>query len=356
MAKIKILFVDLDNEYLDRISDYFALYHGDEFETAVFSDEKSFQDYVSKNKSHCILASNAFFKEELVTSLNSALRLIKLDDGSESGDLEIEHTDTAKYQNIENLIKTIKSVVADVLNIKFSESGNAINTVYVFDTACGGCGTTAVSIAMGERFASKGKSVLYVNFENVGDITSFVPDATGKGLSDLIYQCKSGKGSFDMKFESVVKKTETGLNYILPCSRCIDMSGLSSGDIKNLIGKIKDLGRYDYIIIDKTYGMNAMDDAFVSEADRVLYISDGSDNSNGKIMKVLQSYELKDKKNGTDDIKKVSILYNKFHNNNSKMLELENVDIIAGFPYVESRDDKKILGELSSKSSMDKLF
>jgi chromosome partitioning protein len=120
--------------------------------------------------------------------------------------------------------------------------------VFVFVNQKGGVGKTTSAINLGAYMAGAGKSVLLVDFDSQGNLSS------GMGVNNPkpgVYELISGQASID----EVIRETATPRLSIIPAT--IDLSGAAVELIeqerrdfflKNALAPA--LSRYDYILID----------------------------------------------------------------------------------------------------------
>ena len=140
--------------------------------------------------------------------------------------------------------------------------------IYVFVNQKGGVGKTTSAINIGAFMAEAGKSVLLVDFDSQGNLSSGVG---AKPLKPGIYELLSGSHTP----EQTIRKTEVKNLFVIPADR--DLSGAAvelieekerNFFLKKALAPIKN--KYDYIIIDCPPSLGQLTMNGIAAADKML--------------------------------------------------------------------------------------
>lgn len=352
MVKIRLIMADTDERYINRLSDYIAFHYANQFEISIFTDPEILEEYVQTNSAHCIVATRDFLK--LHEGINSKAAFLLLHDGSEL-DEDYNVRTIAKYQNVENIIKEIKTASADKIGFVPSQEADGNMKLYLAEKIAGGTGTTTVAIAFARYLAKKGKRVLYLNMELYGSIKNVLSGGAARDFSDVIYLLKSQKGNMELKIEGIVQADVYGVNYIEPCKMPADLLSLTKADMELLLDTFAKSGKYDYLIIDREFGLSDMDYFLRRRAYRMLYVSSGLAVQNDKFDKAMAALRLYEQKNDVALKEKMLLIYNKYSNRRSHKWE-DGMQEVLGFPKLDAADDNEIVEELSAKEGFQTLM
>ena len=179
-----------------------------------------------------------------------------------------------------------------------SQGADGKMKIYLAESIAGGTGTTTVAIAFARFLARKGKRVLYLNLETLGSVGSIFQNDGGRDFSDVLYLLKSQKGNLELKIDGIVQKDVAGVNYIKPCAMAMDLLSLKDADIELLLEVLEQSGKYDYVIIDREFGLSETNFVLRKKAHRLLYVSSGLPTQNGKFEKATAALTMYAEKNG----------------------------------------------------------
>ena len=345
--KIKLAILDLDKNYLSRMAAAFASKYSQNVELYSFTEEKIAIDSLSNDKIDVFLASSDF--EIDITAVPKhcgfAYFVEALDVEAFRGQGTI-----CKFQKAEMIYKEVLSLfsekVAYTTGIKFDNDSHA--TILTFVSASGGVGSSTVAAACALYFSKIGKKVLYINLEQCGIADTFF---SGEGMfdfSDVIFSIKSKKTNLSLKLESHVKQDPSGVYFYSSTKTALDIMELNIEDIEKLISELNITGTYDYIIFDADFSLNKANIELFKRSKSIVFVSDGSEISNMKFSRAFKAFEIMQEQADISIIPKIVMIYNKFSNKTSKIIEGENFRVIGGAPKFEHASSEQIIQQLLS--------
>jgi MinD-like ATPase involved in chromosome partitioning or flagellar assembly len=345
MIKIRLIIADTDERYLNRLSDYIVFHYADQFEISIFTDPEILPDLATLNSFHCVLATSEFM--ESLNDVNVKAAFLLLYDGGSLPE-NYEGKFVSKYQNVEHIIKEIKTVSADKIGfIPYGQEESRLK-IYLAEGVAGGTGTTTIAIAFARYLVRSGKRVLYLNLEANGCIDSIFNKEGNHDFSDVLYLLKAQKGNLELKIDGIVQKDFSGVDYIEPCRIAMDLQSLKEDDIKLLLEVLEKGGKYDYVIMDRDFGLSEVDFALREKAHHLIYVSSGLPMQNSKFKKAHTALSMYEEKTGASICKKVLLVYNQYSNRRSKKLD-GIFEEITGFPKIEAADENGVVEELVKK-------
>jgi MinD-like ATPase involved in chromosome partitioning or flagellar assembly len=352
MTKIRLILADTDERYLNRLSDYIAFHYADQFEISIFTEPKILPEFVASNHFHCMLATYEFLEGLEATDTRAAFLLLY--DGGSLPD-KYEGKVVSKYQNVEQIIREIKTASADKIGYVPSGQTDGRMKLYLAESIAGGTGTTTIAIAFSRFLVRRGLRVLYLNLETNGSVENIFGQEPGHDFSDVLYLLKSQKGNLELKIDGIVHKDAAGVDYIEPCRMAMDLQSLKEADMELLLEVLEQGGRYDYVIIDREFGLTEADFALRRKVHRLLYVSSGLPTPNRKFEKAKTALSMYSEKSGAALEEKVLFVYNQYSNRRSRKWEGGFPEAL-GFPRLEITDENGIIEELSKKEEFSALM
>ena len=336
--KIKLAILEADESYLNRIVSVFTVKYADKFELYSFNNPEAALAALKPAKIDVFLANDLF--DIPVSALPERCGFAYFAD---SADIDMIRNQKAigKFQKAELIYKQILDLYSEKAGSLFelrSENGGA--RVILFDSVSGGAGASSMAAACALHFALQKKRTLYLNLEKFGSSDLFFTAEGQFDISDIIYALKSRKANLSIKLESCVKQ---------------DLLELTCDEIVRLILEIKTAGSYDYVIADTNFSMHRNFIEAYRQASSVVWVSDGSEISNDKILRAYKALLALDQGGDWQLQDKILLVYNKFSNKTGRTLENAGIKSIGGAPRYEHADINQILDRLSRMDIFQKL-
>lgn len=189
--KIRVAIIDNNKDYLNNLIDYFNSKYSFEIEPIAFSDVDAAEKATLNNIDIYLIEEQFVDKFEKYDDIKKIILV-------SSSDIDEYHGKkaTGKYQKIENIYKVILDVYSASTKYDFSQkTGDVGAKVVCFTSVCGGVGTTTVSLSYAINKAIKGMKVLYLDLNEISNVSAFLNGEGEYTFSDVQYSIKSKKSN-----------------------------------------------------------------------------------------------------------------------------------------------------------------
>ena len=353
--KIKLAILDSDVNYLSRLTSAFESKYTEKLEVYFFTNKDIAISSLPENRIDMLVASEAFEidKSKIPNRCGFAYFV-------SSPDIETLHNEKAicKFQKVDMIYKQILSIYSETLEgstgFKF---GSDIGTrIITFTSASGGTGASSSAAACAKSLSAAGKKVLYLNLEDFGDPDVFFSGEGQFNLSDVIYALKGKKASVALKLESFVKEDPSGVFFYSGVKSAIDLMELKNEDLDFLLENIKKVGSYDFVVFDVNFSFDSLFINLYKQSDAVIFVSDGSEIANRKLMKTYNALEVYEQMKDISLISKAALMYNKFSNKTGAIIEDINMRTIGGVGRFEHATTSQVVEQLAKNEIFTKIF
>ncbi len=347
--KIKVALLDDDKNYLNRITSAFTNKYMDKLEIYSFSKLELALESLDEKKIDVFLAS----EEYEINAENIPKRCGFAYFVSGSGVEEIYgQRAICKYQKAELIYRQILGIFADVSSgiagVKFD---NDVNVITFFGCS-GGVGSSSLAAAYARRMAKKGKKVLYLNTERLGNSEYFFSGEGNQTFSDVLYAIKSQKTNLSIKLESSIREDSTGVRFYQSSAMAMDIVEMAVEDFRVLLNTVKTTMDYEFIIIDAELTMDDMFHEISKNSTVIIIVGDGSEISNEKLVRLCDIVKIIEEQKDERIIAKMKLIYNKFSNKTNNVLRNIEIAELGGIQKYEHATTKQILELLESKGEI----
>lgn len=352
--KIKLAILEKDQSYLNRIVNVFGTKYADKFQIYSFTDMDVAFSTLETAKIEVMVASDAF--EIDVNKLPKRCGFAYFVD---SADVEMLNGQRAicKFQKADLIYKQILSIYSENAgNVSGLKLGDDSCKIIFFQPVSGGVGASSMAASCAIHFAAKGKKTLYLNLEKFGSSNVFFNAEGQFDMSDIIFALKSKKTNLAMKLESCVKQAENGVFFYSQSKIALDMMELNSEDVMRLISELQLTGSYDYIIVDTDFSIDREALKVYRKAHTIVWVGDGSELSNSKLFRAFNALNVLEQNADSPLPNRTVLIYNKFSNKTSKMLNEIGIKNIGGAPRFEHATSEQVLEQLSAKDMFDAIM
>ena len=352
--KIRVIFLEEDANYIERIVSVFNSKYSDKLQVFSFTNKAKALEAAKAHKVNVFVAGDEFEIEE--SDLPNRCTLAYLVDGMVSVNND-EHPTINKYQKVEMIYKQILSIYSEAAgNIgSMSESKEGTNVIW-FTSFSGGCGNSTLAAAYSIYLSSQGKKTMYLNLEKNGDPEVFFTGDGQYSMSDIIYTLKSGKGNLAMKIESSVRISEEGVYYIAAPNVALDFLELNTEEVVRLVNTIIRENGYDFVILDAPFDYGKLSEKLWEESDRVAIVLDGNENSISKFEKSYHVVNILGQQRDVYNPIKAKMIYNKFSNKTGRMLTDLDIETVGGIPKLENANNQQIVHHVVGVDVWNKLY
>lgn len=352
--KIKLAILEKDASYLNRFINVFSTKYAEKMEIYSFTDKEVALNALSENRIDVFIASDVFEIDAAALPKKCSFAYFVDSPDVESVD---EQRAICKFQKIDLIYKQILSLYAEkASNISDFKIGDETTRVIAFASPSGGVGCSTVAAACALHFATQGKKVLYLNVERFGSADRFFAAEGQFDMSDVIFAIKSKKSNLSLKLESCVKVDPRGVHFYSETKNAMDMLELKNEECVQLISELKISGTYEYIILDVDFMVGKDMMALYHQCNCVIWVGDGSAISNGKLVRAYQVLATMEAKSDTPLTSKMRLIYNKFSNKTSVVVEGIELKNIAGVPRFEHASTQQVITHLAAMDMYDKIF
>lgn len=353
--KLQVVILDKDLGYAQKLASVFGVKYRDKLGVYIFSDAASAIQTVTAKKIDVFLANSDFEIDfqNIPKRCGFGYLVEKTDIDTING-----YKTVNKFQKVDSIYRQILSIYSDFAGSisEFKSTNNEDCKVIGFASPCGGAGSSTMAASCAVHFASEGKRVFYLNLEQFGGSDSFFSGEGSSCMSDIIYSLKSNKSNLLMKLESCSKQDPSGVFFYSNSKLALDMLEMSAEEMIRLVTQLKISGSYDLIVADCDFGLSPEKLQFFGIFDSLVVTSEGSENSN---MKMLRAYNALNILEQNDDIsvsKKMFIVYNKFSNKTGKTVDDISITGLGGAPKYEHACNSQIVSQISKFEMFDRII
>lgn len=267
--KIKVVIADTNIEYVSRLMR--ALEAEDNLSLSMFSDKKAFENAVSVQKYDIVIADPSMVQD--TGTYKNVKLFILLHDEEYQGDKRIyeRYRCVRKYQRASSLYKEALGYFAEVAAATYSYSMNKKCNVIGVYSPIGGSGKTTVALSIADSLASRGSRCIYISFESISSYGAVIELKGSKGIGE-IFSSVDANINYEMKIESLIRKTEKGLMYFEDFENLLDIYEITSEDIEKVISRISASGLCEYIVIDMSTEFNKINRDIMELADKIAVV------------------------------------------------------------------------------------
>jgi cellulose biosynthesis protein BcsQ len=261
-----------------------------------------------------------------------------------------------RYQKAELIYKQILSV--------YSEKASSVSGLrmdddsckeIIFASACGGVGTSSLAAACASHFAAAGKRTLYLNLEKFGTSASFFGAEGQFDMSDVVFAVKSKKANLALKLESCVRRDRNGVFFYAPAKIALDMMELGKEDIVLLLTELRQMGSYDYIVVDADFSLDKDSLDIYRKAHGLVMVSDGSDIANEKTVRAYTALATLEQNSDSPLTNRTKLIYNRFSSKTGKMIDKVEIQNIGGMPRFAQASVAQVLEALTATDAFDQI-
>lgn len=272
--KRKILICDNEKEYSRRLQEYINENYPGIFETSLFTNKKSLEEFLSENKADVLLTA---MKDE-PKNRESVKTIIHLLSEKPS---ELNDCDVYKYSPAKSIVAAIIDIISKDIKDeeKSNESDRPIEVIGVY-TPLKRCFQTTFCITLGQILA-KNKKVLYLNFEGFSGFDLMSGKTYKADIMDALYFAECGNSSFALRIDAISERIGE-LRYISPTKAFTSLSTVTPEQWNRLLDTIIRETDYEVLIMDLSEQVNGLLD-ILDRCSRVYTIIDSERMAKAKV-------------------------------------------------------------------------
>jgi MinD-like ATPase involved in chromosome partitioning or flagellar assembly len=351
--KIKLAILDGDGGYLDRLSSFFAARYAGRLEVYAFTGWEAARECLANSRIDVFLAGESFdIRDDMLPKRCGFAYLTNSPGMAAVNGVRA----VCKYQKAEELYRQVLEIFDSSCGAAGGRGGaGAGQRVILFTSASGGTGCSAGAAACAARFARAGRAVMYLNLEPLGDSGAFFAGEGRSDLSDVIFALKSGAANLPLKLEIGARRDSSGVFFFAPPRTALDLFELDEDDIDALMARLREAGAYEYVVADAPLSAGRIAMRLLRHAQSVVFVSDGSRMSNGKLAAALRVLEIMENREDGARVPPAYIFYNRYSGKTSSSENYEGVRVLGGAPRYEGADTARIVRTLSESDAFDAL-
>lgn len=355
--KIRVVFLDYDQTYLNRLSS--ALSEREDCSAEIYSfsnPERAFETL--REIGNCIFVVSDRFEVDadavpkgVCLALITEKRAIR-----EIGDLPAIY----RYQKADAIFQEILAVYSgtfssDVVEME-AHTGKVANAgVYTFLPCGGGSGASTAAAAFALRMASIGMVPLYLNLERFGTSEMYFSSESKTHIGDLLYAIRSKRGNLPLRLKSALSRSEEGVYFIESCRAATEAMEITAEDVNTLLEKLRDMGKFDCIVIDTDFLLEGPSLEIMRQATSIVLVTNGEPSSHMKLERIYGAMEIISTRDEVE-FPSTLLLYNGFSSKTGSTEANVDIAVLGGIPRYEGASPKRIARRISQMTFFDTLI
>lgn len=345
--KIKLVLLDRDREYLNRLMAVLSHRYMDKLEIYSFTDLNMAFDNLKTVKADVILVNEEFELDENILPKKCGFAYM-----AEDSDVETirKHRVVSKYQRVDLFYRDILNIYSEnTSNVTGYKSNiNNLTQIITFMSAEGGAGSSLLAAAFAKYAAGSSKKVLYLNLEQSGCAEDYFKGEGRFDFSDVIYAVKSRKTNLILKLESIVKQDASGVYFYGSSKSALDLLEFDDEDIRIFIQELCNNGMYDYIVVDTDSVLDKRIKCITEFSHRVILVSDDKAVSDSKLKRFYNALNTLESQELINALDKLYLVYNKSDGSNFRINEVPDIKYLGCVPYLEGESADDIIAQMIS--------
>ncbi len=353
--KVKLVLLDSNKEYLNRLMSTLSQKYSDKLEVYSFTDMSLVFDIFNTVKADVFLANEEFDVDVNNLPKDCGFAYIAEDSAAES--IKSSRA-VAKYQRVDLFYKEVLGIYAEKSSniTAYKSNSNSMTQLVAFTSASGGAGSSLLSVAFSKYAASCGKRVLYISLELLGNTDDYFKGEGRLDFGDVIFAIKSRKVNLSLKLESIVRQDVSGVYFYSSSDVFLDLLELDEEDISVLFKELCDGGLYDYIVIDTDCSFDERFKAVMELCHKVILINDDKTVSDSKLKMFYDSIKLLESQSKSDILNKMYLVHNKSDISSFKASEELDIKCIGSVPAFTGKTIEEIVSQMVSAELLKELI
>lgn len=355
--KISLAIFSKDEEYSQRLAGYLDdKYSQSGISLSRFTEKDSFLSFLRNSRVDILLADIAFREELSDVREQFSFQIAYLTEYPvplDEGEYQI-----SKYQPGKIIYKEIERICArNNISISLGERGDTA-FVFTFLSVGGGSGATTVAVAAAEYLARKHKT-LYLTLSPFETNFGYLDSADSGSFDEVIAALYNNRMSLEGMLKGNVCEADSGVFFYRTTVNPLDMASLEKEKISTLISSLKNMGMFEYIILDFSLDLSPeREDRFLEimqKTNQIVMVSDGTPMSKDRFERVYSYFKYLDREKKADLVNKSAILYNKFRTKeNIRGIRIDKNDIqdFGTLPFYQDMPAREIINDMRASLTM----
>lgn len=279
---ISIAVADHNTEYLKRLAE--VLQEHEDLSVSIFTSFEKLEGALEQKRFDIVLF-DPDMSEQKLNLYRTKLGICLYSEEAENMAMYSECEKVIKYQRVSRIYQEMIKVYADKAGYAadFDHSQNTeILAVY---SPIGGSGKTTIAWSAALKYAAQGEMVLFLSMEQLDSSFGMAEHTSdGEGITVLLETLsKKEKTNFELKLKGIVKKSMNGVFYLEGFEKIVDYNTVSKEEMTDVIEKIRKNGTFHKIIIDMNVTLDAVNQAALEQADKLIVIERPGDAEQRKL-------------------------------------------------------------------------
>ncbi len=313
MSKLHIVIADPDEAFVDGLLRYLLTNHAERFEVSSFTEKTYLYHYLSSGqaKADMLLIHPRLLDEKVPWE---GIKTVLLEEEESEDTNTPKGLKIAKYQCGDQFVNRIMELYSqeNLRGLPPWIGQQKTKTIVVYSPA-GGVGKTTVAMGLCIQAAWEGKSVFYLNLEDLASTELYLAGEHEQSLSNVLLYLREEKKNLARKIEEA-KTTDPQykIHYFQPPANVLDYHEDLSGELRKLVKELVAVKQYDRIIIDLSSSLHSNNLAMLEACDEVLVVCTPDMTVSVKIKLLLNELEAITCRSGLNILEKTSFLLNKY--------------------------------------------
>ncbi|WP_028551726.1 AAA family ATPase [Paenibacillus sp. UNC451MF] len=275
MSKMKLVLLDADTYFIDRITAYTRTSdYASTFTVSAFTNREQGFSYIERSSENFILLVHESFipLPELVFQRQHGCMLI-VSDFPATGDI-VEYPVVCKFQPLNQLLAHVISHYNEFTSSRMLKGDKTSQVVSVY-SAVGGSGKTLTALHLARELALVGRNVFYINLEQLPS-TLWIEQGESVEehcFSRMLYYGKSDAKLQIAKVERYKRRHSVfGFDYFPGNGESLELAEMSEKDTESLVKAVLATGAYDCVLLDLDSSLFPRVKASLKVSDHVLWL------------------------------------------------------------------------------------
>lgn len=250
--RVKLVVADADERYLDRLAERLAELFGSRIRLVTFTRAGLLAEYMNTagERVDILLVHPHLLAAGLLPDKNVGLRALLAEGESDSipdGFFVVD-----KYQPCDRMVYQLLGLYAETNpGVAGLISGTSATRIISVFSPAGGVGKTAISVGLATRLAELDRAVFYLNLESFASLASNPEGYGNEGFTHVLLGLLTNPGILPLRLEKYKQKdAERNFYYLDPPQCCLELLQLGSEKTRQLLDRLKQMGKYDAVVID----------------------------------------------------------------------------------------------------------
>lgn len=290
MKKKILALCDSETDYLEGMTAFLREREDSPFELHTYSDPGKLIEFGKKERIEVLLVAESDFTYE-VSKMDTGKTLLL----NESGTVQGEVRNIDKYQKAETVWQELLDSYASMISGEEKQLGNRRRAKMIgLYSPVHRCLQTSFALTLGQALAEQNRT-LYISFEHFAGWNQLLDKSVRGDLAALLYFSREQGEKFYCHLQSLTLRIGQ-LYYIPPVYAGQNLIYVKAAEWQELIGKIAEIGGYDFIILDLSESIQGTFE-LLHMCDRIYTIIREDDHARAKLAQyeeLLRAYEYED--------------------------------------------------------------